>query len=77
VSISLAQGYGARGNVAAAREVFESLEDPETGVAGHSAHHGHARGHPEPTRSRLLPTDHVYREPSTCVRSRFLQRSGG
>jgi len=55
------KGYAALGDMERAREVFESLEDPPTGVA---AAHNHA-SHEGESSTPVDPNLPVYREPST------------
>ncbi|KDQ14133.1 hypothetical protein BOTBODRAFT_32920 [Botryobasidium botryosum FD-172 SS1] len=55
------KGYAALGDVTRAREVFESLQDPPTGVA---ASHNHA-SHEGDSTAPVDPSAPVYREPST------------
>ena len=58
---SIIKGHAAVGDLPAAREVFESLVDPPTGVA---AFFNHAPHEPS-TATNVHPMEPVYREPST------------
>ncbi|CDO70351.1 hypothetical protein BN946_scf184613.g1 [Trametes cinnabarina] len=59
----LIKGYASVGEIERAREIFESLQDPEEGVA---APHNHAPHQNKPQAASSVPADApVYREPST------------
>ncbi|KAH9885082.1 hypothetical protein C8Q73DRAFT_795970 [Cubamyces lactineus] len=59
----LIKGYASVGNIERSREIFESLQDPQEGVA---APHNHAPHQNKPQTASSVPADApVYREPST------------
>lgn len=61
----LIKGYAAVGDIARAREIFESLEDPPTGVAASSNHVPHSSKSPASSSPASPAAGPCHREPST------------